>query len=306
MISLKQVKRIHIASRKGFSGDGIPIVKRGRMFNEYESALTTCSPCLCYISLPNSMHAEWAYHALENGFHVILDKPAVTKKSDAVALTDLAQHRGLCISEANVWPYHPLAQIVCNTIRTNGSLPQAAVAIFTSPPLDPGNFRYNPIYGAGVLWDRGPYAVSCGRILYNDVPAKVFCEIVAVAGRVDISFCATMIYPNGSILTGFFSLGTEYRNTLSVIGEFYSCDADRIFTPPADFEGAVIITKKNAKEVIPVQKYDIFAGYLEDVISCIHKGKVNHFGKILLEDSCVLDDLRNAAINKTYIRNHFK
>lgn len=300
LISLKQVERIHIASRKGFSSEGIPHGKRGRVFREYETALAECPPCLCYVSLPNSMHAEWAYRALEKGCHVILDKPAVTKRSEAVALTELAHRSGLCISEANVWPYHPLAQTVRNTIRIDGRLPRAAIAIFTSPPLDSGNFRYNPLYGAGALLDRGPYAVSCGRVLYNDVPSEIFCEVVSFTENegIDISFSVTMTYPNNSILMGFFSLGTAYRNTLSVIGESYYCDVDRIFTPPADFEGTVLISRENVREVVPVPKYDTFAGYLEDVIACIERTRASHFGRIFLEDSCVLDDLRNAAKKK--------
>lgn len=297
LISLPQVEKIHIASRKGFPGEMIPPGKQGKVFQDYETSLADCPPCLCYISLPNSMHAEWAYRALEKGFHVIIDKPAVTKRSDAVMLMELANRQRLCISEANVWTYHPLAQTVSNIVRMAGKAPSAAIAAFTSPPLDPGNFRYNPRYGAGVILDRGPYAVSCGRVLYNSIPTKISCDIVSVAedGEVDISFSVTMVYPNKAALMGFFSLGTEYRNTLSIIGESFSCDVDRIFTPPPDFEGSVVVNRKNVREVIPVAKSDIFVSYFEDIITCIENNRFNHFGKIFLEDSCVLDDLRNAA-----------
>jgi len=297
LISLAQVEKIHVASQKGFSGEIIPPGKKGKVFLDYETALADCPPCLCYVSLPNSMHAEWAYRALEKGFHVIIDKPAVTKRSDAVELAELANRQGLCISEANVWTYHPLMQTVSKIVRVDDNAPLAAIAVFTSPPLDPGNFRYNPLYGAGVILDRCPYVVSCGRVLYNDVPAKISCDIVSVAeeGEIDISCSVTMIYPNRSTLMGFFSLGTEYRNTLSIIGKSLSCDVDRIFTPPADFEGSVVVSRKNIREVMSVPKYDAFAGYLKDIINCIDNNSFSHFGRIFLDDSCVLGDLRIAA-----------
>ncbi len=297
LLDLSHVESIHVASCSGDPRTGVPEGRRGRLFTDYETALHQCPPCLCYVSLPNSLHVVWAQLALEQGFHVVLDKPAVTRKADAVMLANLADARGLCLAEANVWSCHPLAEMFRAVIREDSDLPQAAIAVFTSPPLNPDNFRYQPQFGAGALLDRGPYAVSCGRFLFGQTPAHIACDIVSSAqdGLVDISFSTCLTYPCGSSLVGFFSLGSVYRNSLSIIGERYACDAERIFTPPADYQGVVTVSRNNARENVGVARGDTFAAFLDDVIQGIAGKTQATFAEVLVQDATVLEQMRKSA-----------
>jgi NDP-hexose-3-ketoreductase len=297
LISLAQVERIHIASRKGFSGKGIPNAKRGRVFNEYRPALEECCPCLCYVSLPNSMHAEWAREALESGFHVIVDKPAITNIADAERLVEIADHKALCLAEANVWYYHPLTQAIKKVVDEKENPPLFLSATFSSPSLDPDNFRYNPDMGGGILLDRGPYAVSCGRVFFGGPPKEIVCRVVSFDRKrdVDISFNVMMVYLDGSFMQGFFSLESEYRNALSVISSSYCLDVDRIFTPPADYNGIISMRRNNQIETISVPAGDTFALFIADVLKSIHDGSFAYFSCILLEDAQVLHDMMLSA-----------
>ncbi|HDQ41853.1 MAG TPA: Gfo/Idh/MocA family oxidoreductase [Desulfonatronum sp.] len=297
VLTLPGVTKIHVASRCGDPREMIPEQRRGMLLADYETALKRCPPCLCYVSLPNSLHAVWAKKALDKGHHVVLDKPAVTRLEDALALADLSTERGLCLAEANVWPYHPLAEAFQQVIREDGSPPQAVVAVFTSPPLNPDNFRYQPEFGAGALLDRGPYAVSSGRFLFGQVPARIACDIVSseAQGRVDISFSTTLSYPCGSSLLGFFSLGAVYRNSLSMIGGRYACEAERIFTPPADFRGTVVVQQGNARHNVETASGDTFAAFLQHVMDQIASNDQAKFAEILVQDATVLDEMRKVA-----------
>jgi predicted dehydrogenase len=297
LISLAQVERIHVASRKGFSGEGIPHGKRGRVFNEYGTALEECCPCLCYVSLPNTMHAEWAHEALESGFHVIIDKPAVTNVADATKLVDIAERKSLCLAEANVWHYHPLAQILKGTIVKEIDKPLQIFATFSSPPLEYNNFRYDPGLGSGILLDRGPYAVSCGNFFFGEPPKEIICRVTSFdkKGIVDISCNIMMVYPSGSVLQGFFSLAAEYRNTLSITGSSYCFDVDRIFTPPADYVGNIRLRRKNKTETIAAPQGDIFALFISDVLNSIYSKSFSRFSRKLVEDAQILDDLIASA-----------
>lgn len=297
VLTLPDVKKIHVASRSGDPREMIPEQRRGMLLADYETALDRCPPCLCYVSLPNSLHAVWAKKSLEKGFHVVLDKPAVTRLDHALALADFAAERGLCLAEANVWPFHPLAETFQQVIREDGSRPQAALAVFTSPPLNPGNFRYQPEFGAGALLDRGPYAVSSGRFLFEQAPLRIACDIVSTEaqGVVDISFSTTLSYPCGGSLIGFFSLGAVYRNSLAMIGENYACEAERIFTPPADFCGTVAVQQGNAKRKVETAVGDTFAAFLRHVMDHIASNDQAEFAEILVQDATVLDEMRKAA-----------
>jgi dTDP-3,4-didehydro-2,6-dideoxy-alpha-D-glucose 3-reductase len=293
LFSLPEVDRISIASRRPFPVDVIPPEKLGGIYQGYANALSKCEPCLAYVSLPNSMHAEWASHALDAGFHVIIDKPSVTNVADARELVEIAERKGLCLSEANVWQYYPLTQTIKNIVDKEKRAPLTLSATFSSPSLDPGNFRYNPDMGSGILLDRGSYAVSCGRFFFGEPPKEIICRVVSFDRKeqVDISFNVMMVYPGGSVLQGFFSLEAEYRNTLSIIGSSYYLDADRIFTPPADYNGVINVRRNNQIETIPAPAGDTFALFIGDVLKAIHDGSFARFSRILLEDAQLLHDM---------------
>ncbi|PTN36493.1 Gfo/Idh/MocA family protein [Desulfonatronum sp. SC1] len=297
LFSIPTIAKIHVASRSGAPEPDLPRNRLGRFFSDYETALTRCPPCLCYVSLPNSLHVVWVKRALDLGFHVVVDKPATTSLIDSEMLADRAARQGLCFAEANVWTHHPMAEAIRNVIQEDGVPPQAVLSVFTSPPLNPDNFRYNPEFGAGALLDRGPYAVSCGRFLFNAPPTSVACEVVASTpgGLVDISFSTTLTYPGGATLQGFFSLGTVYRNSLSVIAERYACDAERIYTPPADYRGAVTVTRGNTRQVLEVDAADSFSLFLQEVLHSIETNTANRFQEILLQDAAVLEKMLQAA-----------
>jgi hypothetical protein len=133
--------------------------------------------------------------------------------------------------------------------------------------------------------------------LFGQTPAHIACDIVSSAqdGLVDISFSASLIYPGGASLIGFFSLGTVYRNSLSIIGERYACDAERIFTPPADYQGVVTVSRNNARENVGVARGDTFAAFLDDVIQGIAGKTQATFAEVLVQDATVLEQMRMAA-----------
>ena len=297
LISLPEIDRISIASRRALPIDVISPEKRGKVYLGYSNALSECESCLAYVSLPNSMHAEWASCALDAGFHVIIDKPSVTDISEAGKLVEIAERKGLCLSEANVWHYHPLTQAMKNVVDKEESAPLLLSARFSSPTLDPENFRYNLDMGSGILLDRGSYVVSCGRFFFGGPAKEIICRVVSFdrKGEVDISSSVTMVYPGGSVLQGFFSLGAEYRNTLSIIGSSYYLDADRIFTPPADYKGIINVRRNNQEETIPVPAADTFALFIADVLNSIHDGSFTRFSRILFEDAQILHDLIMSA-----------
>jgi len=98
-----------------------------------------------------------------------------------------------------------------------------------------------------------------------------------------------------AVVHGFFSLGAEYKNTLSVIGTSYRFEVDRIYTPPADYSGVINVTRKNQKEAIAAATGDSFALFILDVLKSIRNASFLRLYKTLLEDSQALHNLIVAA-----------
>jgi NDP-hexose-3-ketoreductase len=295
LVSLPEVEKIFIASRGAIPSDVLPPKKRGGVFQGYAEALSSCKPCLAYVSLPNSLHAEWASKALHAGFHVIVDKPSVTEASDADAIVKLSALKNLCLAEANVWHYHPLTETLKNVLASCKSAPAMALAIFSSPRANPLTVHYDLSLGGGILYDRGSYAISCGKMLFGGVPQEVICRSLFVDQKLDISCTIMLRYANGSTLLSFLSLDAEYQNTLSVVGSTYRLEVQRIFTPPADYKGVILSTRANVSEDIVIPAADIFALFISDVLNSIKKKSFRHFSQTLLEDANVMQNLRISA-----------
>ncbi len=293
---LPEIDSIHIASRRKLAADVIPECKRGQTWLGYDRGLSGCPAGLAYISLPNSLHAQWAERALEAGFHVIIDKPAVTDLQDAFRLVKVADAKKLCLAEANVWLSHPMSDAVRDQIRNPADQLLHAAVIFASPPLESDNFRYRAEMGGGVLLDRGSYAISCGRLVFGGMPMEVDCwTVFGDHHEVDTSATVVLRYQGGRTLSGFFSLESEYRNSLTLIASSYSLDTDRIFSPPDNYEGVIRVRRQDKVREVKTRPQSSFERFVREVIVSIKEGSQMEYSRNLLADAEVMDALRRHA-----------
>ena len=233
---IEGISRIDIASRSSASGLLAEEAHNGTVFNDYADAISRSNADLVYISLVNSSHAEWAEQALRRGCHVIVDKPSFTSFDDVQRLTDLARAKNLCLAEATVYAWHPQIQTARDLFLRAGTQPTRLTISFSFPPFSEDNFRYQKHFGGGALWDLGPYAVSPGRLFFDDEPDEVFCRVGTKKPDtgVDTSFSMMATYPGGRSMVGHFDFNTEYRNCINILGPGMSVEIDRFFTPPSD------------------------------------------------------------------------
>ena len=86
--ALKKFKEIEIeiASKRHVKSK----FKITKSYKSYSIALKKTSAKIVYISLINSKHYNWAFKALTQNMHVIIDKPLTTNFNDAKKLISLA------------------------------------------------------------------------------------------------------------------------------------------------------------------------------------------------------------------------
>jgi len=281
----KTIETISIASSKALEDTVVPEKKRGRFFQDYEQGLKESDASLVYISFPNALHGPWVKKALEYGFHTIVDKPAFLHLEEAKRLTTLAKSKQLTLAEANVWTYHNLFHDIKGFLKDKK--PQSVSANFSSPPLNPDNFRYDKDMGAGILMDRGSYVVSCVRELFNEPPVEVICRqsYSQTLLDVDITLSVFMRFSNNSTFMGFFSLESEYANMFEVIGKDFKLRVDRIFTPPKQLKLQAQVRQKNVDSLIEAEPHDTFQAFLEDVVTSIQDASYSKFNELLLQDA---------------------
>lgn len=290
LLSLDCVDQIHLASSRASVEIDIPEPRRGTFHCGYDIALRDTPPCIAYISLPNHLHAEWARKALLAGFHVIVDKPAFLSWEEAEPILQLARLKNLCIAESTVWPFHPQVQAVKNAFNQIGSEPRSIQAVFSFPPLPKSNFRNDPKMGGGSLLDLGRYAISPGRVFFQDEPVDMTTNILGRNSEtgVDTCFVFSAIYSRGRSFQGFFSFETEYKNSLSILGKDLSVTLDSAFTFSNTMLPEINVRTASRSDRIVYEPADSFAVFFQEVIKSIQSGAWSVWLDILERDAYVM------------------
>jgi predicted dehydrogenase len=274
------------------------------LHRDFHSALEHSAADLVYVSTVNSEHVRWAEAALERGFHVIVDKPAVLHVSEAQKLVDLARRQGRVLAESTVWAAHPQIES-CRAVFADAHSEITRVeATFCMPPLDPGDFRYRRDAGGGALWDLGPYAVSAGRVFLSagppiEVSGGIHGWREGEDGRVETAFSVLLRYAGGRAVVGHFGFDTEYRNAVTLLGPGACLGLERVFTTPAELANPLRARIRNEARVELAPAGDAFASFLTAVLGAVEGPGAEDLAQVLLEDARALALLRQRCLGET-------
>src|SRR5437588_284876 len=78
-----------------------------RAYGSYQALLADPEVEAVYISLPNTLHAEWSIRALDAGKHVLCEKPFSRHPEEVYAAFDAAERNGRLLSEAFMYRHNP-------------------------------------------------------------------------------------------------------------------------------------------------------------------------------------------------------
>jgi predicted dehydrogenase len=189
-----------------------------RAYGSYDALLADPEIEAVYISLPNSMHCEWAIKALEAGKHVLCEKPLSRHASEVEAAFDVAKGTGRLLSEAFMYRHNP------QTKRAKQLVDEGAIgeirlirSAFSYALYDEDNIRLSTALDGGALMDIGCYAVSGSR-LFGGEPEKVYGDAWIGPSGTDWVFAGMLRFP-GNVLA-LFDCGTAMteRDELEAIG----------------------------------------------------------------------------------------
>jgi D-xylose 1-dehydrogenase (NADP+, D-xylono-1,5-lactone-forming) len=189
-----------------------------RAYGSYDALLADEEVEAVYISLPNSMHCQWAIRALEAGKHVLCEKPLSRHTSEVEAAFAAADRTGRLLSEAFMYRHNP------QTRRAKQLVDEGAIgelrlirAAFSYPLYDEDNIRLSTELEGGALMDIGCYAVSGSR-LFGGEPEKVSGEAWFGPSGTDWLFTGMLRFPGNVV--ALFDCGTAMtaRDELEAVG----------------------------------------------------------------------------------------
>jgi predicted dehydrogenase len=186
-----------------------------RAHGSYDALLADDGVDAIYISLPNGLHHEWTMRALDAGKHVLCEKPYSRRAADVEEAFDLAERRGLVLSEAFMWRHNPQTARVLELLPEIGEL-QTIRATFGFKLTRETDVRLRPDLDGGSLMDVGCYCVSGARLLAGE-PERMLGEQVLGTTGVDVRFTGILRFAN-DVVAEFTSSFTHEHSGLEAIG----------------------------------------------------------------------------------------
>jgi predicted dehydrogenase len=189
-----------------------------RAYGSYEELLGEAEIEAVYISLPNTLHAEWSIKALEAGKHVLCEKPFSRHPEEVEASFDAAERSGRLLSEAFMYRHNPQTAKLVELVRS-GAIGELRLirSAFSYGLYDHENIRLRTDVEGGALMDVGCYNVSGSRLLGGE-PERVWGEAWHGPSGTDWVFTGTLRFPGDVIAT--FDCGTALveRDELEAVG----------------------------------------------------------------------------------------
>ena len=253
-----------------------------RRFDSYEAMLADPDIDVVYISLPNSLHAEWTAKAIEAGKHVLCEKPFTTTVEEIDVLLSLLKVRPRVVAEAFMYRHHP------QTLGVKALIDAGAIGevmtlrgSFSFTQSRGGDVRLNKDLAGGSLWDVGCYPVSYARTMFGEEPVEVFGWQTLGPSGVDEMFAGQLRFGSGKVAQFDSGFRVPFRTNMEIVGTEGIIVVQAPFKPLAD--SPVYIGKASDQlEQVTLPSGDLYQGEIEDMADAILDGKSP---RISLQDS---------------------
>ncbi len=246
-------------------------------YGSYEALLNDSKIDIVYISLPNTLHAEWAIAAANAGKHVLCEKPIVQTLADFERVERAAQENNIYLVEAFANLHHPQHYTVLSLVES-GRIGELQTIngwfYYHLSPEKVNNIRLNADLGGGSLWDVGVYS-SALSIFYagGKAPQSVWGTRFLGESGVDVSFAGQMVFDNG--VTAQISCGFKnpFRQGLQLVGDAGILEILSPHNTTAEHETELLLTNN--------------AGTQETIIN---SPKNSYLAEVEAMEACVLDE----------------
>lgn len=267
----------------------------GKVFDSYESLLTSPEVDAIYLPLPPALHYRWAKEALRNGKHIFLEKPSTTSFADTSDLISVAKEKSLAVHENYMFAFHKQISEIQDIINSGklGDVRLYRIA-FGFPQRAKNDFRYNKALGGGALLDCGGYTVKLATMLLGETAKTVYSKLNYTDGfDVDIFGSAAMINSEGVTAQLSFGMDNSYKCELEVWGSKGFLRTGRILTAPDGFEPTAEITIGSETETVKLSPDDTFGKSIEHFCKCVQDAKTREETyKTILKQAELVDEVK--------------
>lgn len=267
----------------------------GKLFRGYRELIESASVDCVYVPLPPALHHAWGMEALNNGKHVLLEKPFTTCAADTRALIALAKAKSLAVHENYMFVYHNQIDFILNQIRDGAIGELRLIRLdFTFPFRGASDFRYSKELGGGALSDCGGYPVKLASVLLGETARIVHASLSGKNGF-DVDIYGSAVLENKDGLTAQMSFGMDnnYLCRIEIFGSGGSISTNRVFTSPDDFSPIIKVNTGSQERETVINPDNAFAKSIKHFFNCITDSNIRNenYNKIIKQSELV-DSIR--------------
>ncbi len=201
----------------------------------YQNLLRRDDVDAVYISLPPSMHAQWAIEAAQHGKHVLCEKPLAMSFAEAESIGAACDQRNVRWLDATAWLHHDRTAAIADWLRDKrlGHLGHVSAAVSFYQPFQSGDHRLDASLGGGCLLDLGWYTSGLIRFAVGKLPRTVQADTVMREG-VSQRMTAMLWFDDDVTATLSCGYDTATRKWFEIAGSAASLVCDDFTRPWAD------------------------------------------------------------------------
>jgi predicted dehydrogenase len=174
-----------------------------------------------YLPMANHEHAEWALRAIEQGKHVLCEKPMALSVADIDAIETAALRYNVKVMEGFMYRFHPQHARVREILDSGliGEIRSVRASYsFMMRPARMYRLVEDTSKGGGAMWDIGCYAIHSLRMLFEQLPKSVIATAQYVESGADISTSGVLDYGDGRFAQFDFSFQRARRCEYEIVG----------------------------------------------------------------------------------------
>jgi predicted dehydrogenase len=243
-----------------------------RAIAPYESVLADPDVDAIYVSLPNSLHAEWTIRALEAGKHVLCEKPLALIPEDVERIAATAARANRIAAEAFMYRHHAQT-LTAETIVRDGVLGKLRIirGAFTFNLTRDNDIRFVPELGGGALWDVGCYPVSYACLMAGGAPVDVTGWEEASPSGIDVAFSGMLRFDNDVMAQFDCGFRAAFRAEMELIGTDAALRVERAFK--AGPQSRLLLTRGDDTTEIPFDREPPYVGEIDDLAAAALDGR---------------------------------
>lgn len=273
----------------------------GKLFSSYEEIVSSEEIEALYIPLPPALHYRWAKQALENGKHVLVEKPSTINCKQTEELVNIARKNNVALHENYMFVFHKQIEQIKRMVEDKqiGDVRLSRV-YFGFPRRASTDFRYNKELGGGALIDAGGYAIRLATMMLEGKSKIRYAQMNYIDEfDVDLYGSGALSDSKGNVIQIAYGMDNGYKCELEIWGSTGSVYSGRILTAPVGFIPTVTLTTAEGTRKIELSSDDTFKKSIEYFMKCIldQELREEEFHKMIAQAKLV-DEYKEKANNE--------